>query len=210
MTFTLKKQHTSCISTFLVLEHTSFYLQNVAHNCLLGLELHKINMSALWLLIIFKWWLLKILSMRVYVTSLFCIFSSLMVLPSFIQVICVLVLDLHFFDAGPWRLGQGAYRSTLSAWGKEMWVTPIQRLSANSRLVTCNPETCDLREENRVVGGCDLQTELPYITCLALLKQHMPTTFMKSILPFHLKYNNFFGKQTLSKTWHFFDQSRFL
>lgn len=45
-----------------------------------------------------------------------------------------------------------------------MWVTPIQRLSANSRLVTCNPETCDLRGENRVVQGCDLQTELPYIS----------------------------------------------
>lgn len=34
-----------------------------------------------------------------------------------------------------------------------MWVTAMQRLSANSRFVTCNPEPCDLREENSLFEG---------------------------------------------------------
>jgi len=34
-----------------------------------------------------------------------------------------------------------------------MWVTANQRLSANRRFVTCNPETCDLREENGLFEG---------------------------------------------------------
>lgn len=51
--------------------------------------------------------------------------------------------------------GRAAYHSTLSTWGKGMWVKAIQRLSANRRFVTCNPETCDVREEKGTVWGCD-------------------------------------------------------
>lgn len=87
---------------------------------------------------------------------------------------CLLLQTQHVFSASPLPLrfslptsrsfqtcgsvsrapegrGRAAYRSTLSVWGKGMWVTAIQRLSANRRFVTCNPETCDLPEENK---GC--------------------------------------------------------